>query len=92
MENSSRDGNTRPSYLPPEKPVCRSRRKLETDLEKQTGSKLGKDCIKDVYCQPAYLMSMRSTSCEMLHWIKLNLESRLPGKISTTTDKQMTQL
>ena len=45
-----RDGNTRPSpYLPPEKPVCRSR-----SMEPQTSSKLGKDYIKAVYCHPAY--------------------------------------
>ena len=39
VENSSRDGNTRPSDLPPEKSVCRSRSKLELDMEQQTGSK-----------------------------------------------------
>ena len=53
--NSSRDGNTRPPYLPPEKSVCRSRSKLEPDMEQQTGSKLGKKYIKAVYCHPAYL-------------------------------------
>ena len=56
MENSSRDGNTRPPDLPPEKSVCRSRRnKLELDMEQQTGSKLGKEYVKAVYCHPAYL-------------------------------------
>ena len=55
MENSSRDGNTRPPYLSPEKPVCRSRSKLEPDMEKQTGSKLGKEYIRVVYCHPVYL-------------------------------------
>ena len=68
------------------------KQQLDTDLEKWTGSKLGKNYIKDVYCQPDYLMSMQNTSCEMLGWVKLNLESRLPGKISTTTDNQMIQL
>ena len=52
----------------------------------QTGSKLGKEYIKAVYCHPAYLMSMQSTSCEMSGWIKHKLESRLPRKISTTSD------
>ena len=42
LENSSRDGNTRPPYLPPEKSVCRSRSKLEQDMEQQTSSKSGK--------------------------------------------------
>ena len=55
MENSSRDGNIRPPYLSPEKPVCRSRSKLEPDMEKQTGSKLGKEYIRVVYCHPVYL-------------------------------------
>ena len=48
MENS-RVGNTRPLYQPPEKSVCKSRNKLELDMEKQTGSKLGKEYLKAVY-------------------------------------------
>ena len=47
----------------------------------QTGSKLGKEYVKAVYCHPAYLTSMQSTSCEMLGWMKHKLESRLPGEI-----------
>ena len=39
-------------------------------MEQQTGSKLGKECIKVVYCHPAYLTYMQSTSCEMPGWIK----------------------
>ena len=50
MENSSRDGNIRPPYLPPEKPVCGSRNTLEPDVEQWTDSKLGKEYIKTVYC------------------------------------------
>ena len=60
------------------------KQQLETDLEKQTGSKLGKDYVKDVYCQPAYLTSMQSTPCEMLGWVKHKLESGLLGEISIT--------
>ena len=41
-----RDGNIRPPFLPPEKFVCRSRTKLDLDVEQQTGSKLGKEYIK----------------------------------------------
>ena len=59
-------------------------------LEQQTGSKLGKEYIRAVYCHPAYLTYMQSTSCEMPGWIKHKLESRLPGKISKTSDMQMT--
>ena len=46
------------------------------DMEQQTGSKLGKEYIKAVYCHPAYLTYMQSTSCEMLNWKKHRLESR----------------
>ena len=53
----------------------------ELDMEQQTGSKLGKEYIKAVYCHPAYLMSMQSTSWETLGWKKHKLESRLPREI-----------
>ena len=43
-------------------------------------SKSGKEYVKAVYCQPAYLTSMQSKSCEMLGWMTHTLESRLPGK------------
>ena len=62
----------------------------EPDMEQQTGSKLGKEYIKAVYCHPAYLTYMQSTSCEMLGWMKHKLESRLLGEISITSDMQMT--
>ena len=55
----------------------------------QTGSKLGKKCVKAVYCHPVYLTYMQSTSREMLGWMKHKLESRLPGEISITSDTQM---
>ena len=63
---------------------------LEPDMEQQTGSKLGKENVKAVYWHPAYLTYMQSISCEMPGWMKHRLESRLPGKISITSDKQMT--
>ena len=59
---------------------------LELDMEQQIGCKLGKELIKAVYCHPAYLIYMQSTSCEMLDWMKHKLESRLPGEISVTSD------
>ena len=62
----------------------------ELDMEQQTGSKLGKEYVKAIYCHPAYLIYMRSTSWEMLDWMKHKLESRLPGEISITSDTQMT--
>ena len=54
-----------------------------------TGSKLGKQYIKAVYYHAVYLTYMQSTSCEMPAWMKHKLESRFPGKISTTSDMQM---
>ena len=62
--------------------ICMQVRKqqLEQDMEQQTGSKLGKENVKAVYCHPAYLTSMQSTSWEMLDWMKYKLESRLPGR------------
>ena len=53
---------------------------LEQDVEQQTGSKLGKEYVKAVYCHPAYLTDMESTSWEILDWMKHKLESRLPGE------------
>ena len=55
-----------------------------------TGSKLGKEYVKAVYCHLAYLTSMQSTSCEMPGWIKHKLESRLLGEISIISDIQIT--
>ena len=66
------------------------KQQLELDMEQQTGSKLGKEYIKAVYCHPAYLTSVQSTSCKMLGWMKHKLESRLLGEISITSDMQMT--
>ena len=58
-------------------------------MEQWTGSKVGKEYDKAVYCHPAYLTYMQSTSCEMLGWMTHKPESRLPGEISTTLDMQM---
>ena len=58
----------------------------EPDIKQQTGSKLGKECVKVVYCHPAYLTSIQSTSCDIQGWVKHKLESRLLGEISTTSD------
>ena len=85
-----RGENTRPPYLPPEKSMQVRKQQLEPDLEQRTGSKLGKEYSKAVYCHPAYLTYMQSTSCEMLGWMKHKLESRWLGKISITSDMQMT--
>ena len=55
-------------------------------MEQQTGSKLGKEYVKAVYCHPDYLIYIHNTSYETLGWMKHKLKSRLPGEISTTSD------
>ena len=62
----------------------------EATIEQLTGSRLGKEYVKAVYCHPVYLTYMQSTLCEMPDWMKHKLESRLPGEISITSDRQMT--
>ena len=57
------------------------KQQLELDMQQQTGCKLGKEYIKAVYCHPAYLTSMQSTSCGILGWMNHKLESRLLGEI-----------
>ena len=92
MENSSRDGNTRPPGLPPDlsrRQMQVKKQQLEVDMEQQTGSKLEKEYVKAVYCHPAYLTYMQSTSYEMPGWMKHKLESRLLGEISITSNMQM---
>ena len=59
-------------------------------MEQWTGSKLGKEFVKDVYCHSAYITYMQITSCEMPGWMKHKQESRLPREIPITTDMQMT--
>ena len=66
------------------------KQQLEWDMEQQTVSKLRKEYMEAVYCHPAYLTYMQITTCEMLGWRKLKLESRLLGEISITSDMQMT--
>ena len=65
------------------------KQQLELDMKQQSGSKSGKEYIKAVYCHPAYLIYMQSTSYKMLGWMTHKLESRLQGEISTTSDMQM---
>ena len=64
----------------------------EPDMDQLTDSKLEKEYDKPVYFHPAYFTYMQSISYETLDWMKLKLESRLLGKISTTSDIQMISL
>ena len=59
---------------------------LEPDMEQQTSSKLGKEYDKALFCHPAYLTYMQSTSFKMWGWMNHKLESRLPKEISAISD------
>ena len=65
------------------------KQQLEPDMKQWTGSKLTKEYDKAVYCHPAYLTYIQSTSSEIPNWMNCHLESRLPGEISITPDRQM---
>ena len=68
------------------------KQQLEPDMEQRTGSNLGKEYVKAVYCHPAYLTSMQSTSFKMPGWMNHKLESRLLGEISTVKSKSHVQM
>ena len=82
-----------PDHLTYPREICMQFKKqqLELDTEQQTGSKLGKEYVKAVYCHPIYLTYMQSTSCKILGWMKHKLESRLLGEISIISDMQRTK-
>ena len=65
-------------------------KKQQLDMEQQIDSKLGKEYIKAVYCHPAYLTYIQSTSCEMPGWMNPKLELRLPGEISVISEMHLT--
>ena len=77
--------------LPASWEICMQvkKQKLELDMKQRTGSKLGKEYVKPLYCHPAYLTYLQNTSCEMLGWMKHKQESRFRGEISITSDIQM---
>ena len=62
------------------------KQQLELDTENRTGSKLGMEYVKALYCHPAYLTYIPNTLCKMPGWMKHKLESRLLGEISITSD------
>ena len=78
--------------FPPSCKTCMQVKKqqLEPNMEQWTGSKLGKEYVKTVYCHPAYLTYIQRTSCEMPGWMQHKLESRLWREIPITSDMQMT--
>ena len=62
------------------------KQQLELNIDQLTGSKLGKQYDKAVYCHPVYLTFLQSTSWETQERMAHKLESRLLGEISTTSD------
>ena len=80
--------------LPASCKICMQIKKqqLEPDMEQQTGSKLEEEYVKAIYDHPAYLTYIQSTSCEVPGRMNYELESRLLGEISTTSDMQMIAL
>ena len=58
-------------------------------MEQSIDSKLRKEFIKAVYCHPAYLTYMQSTSCDMPDWMNPKMELRLPGEIAPTSEMQL---
>ena len=80
--------------FPDSRETCMQVKKQQWELHMKqwTGSILGKEYIKAIYCHPAYLTYMQSTSWEMPGWINHKLESRFPGEISTTSNMQMIPL
>ena len=89
---TERDGSSTTLPVSWETRMWVKKKQLELDIEQLTGSKLGKEYDKAVYCHTVYLTYMQSTSFEMLGWMSHKLESRLPGEISTTPDMQMIPL
>ena len=65
------------------------KQELELDMEQRTCSELGKEYIKAIHCQPAYLTYMQNISYKMLGWMKHKLGSRFPGQLSIKSDMQM---
>ena len=88
VENSSKRWEYQTTW-PASWEICMQVRKQQL-VGQQTGSKSGKEYVKAVYCHPAYLTYMQSTSYKMLGWMKHKLESRLLGEIWITSDMQMT--
>ena len=80
--------------LPASQETCTQVKKqqLEPYIEQWINSKLGKEYNKAVYCHPADLIYMQSTSCETPGWMNYKLESRLPGEKATTSDMQIIPL
>ena len=66
------------------------KQQLEMDMERPTSSKLGKEYIKAVYCHPAYLTSMQSTSCENARLDEAQAGIKIAEEIPITSDTQMT--
>ena len=72
--------------------VMFKKQQLALDMEQRTGSKLGEEYIKAIYCHPTYLIYLHSSSYKISGWLIHKLELRWPGEISTTLDKELKSL
>ena len=90
MENSERNRNTRLLTCLLRNLYAGQEATVRTGHGTTDWFQIGKKYVKAVYCHPAYLTPMQSTSWETLDREKHKLESRLPGEVSITSDKQMT--
>ena len=81
-----------PGHLPVSWETCLKVKKqqLEWDMGQQTGSKLGNEYVKAIYCHPAYVTYTQSASLKMPRWMKYKLKSGLLGEMSITSGMQVT--
>ena len=82
MENSPRDGNIRPPYLPPENLYAGQEAAVKTGHETTDWFQTGNDVCQGSTMSPSLFKFLQSTSCEMQGWMKHKLESKLTGEIS----------
>ena len=90
LENSSRDGNTRPPDLPPEKSVAGQEATVRTGHGTTDWFQIGKGTCQGCILSPC-LFNLCRVHNEKLGWKKHKLESKLLGEISITSDMQMTR-
>ena len=80
VENFERDGNTRPSYLPPEKPVCSQEATVRTGYRTMDWFQIGKGVRQGCILSPCLFIYMQSTSCEMPGWMRPQAGIKIAGR------------
>ena len=92
MENSERDGNTRPPDLSSEKPVAGQEAMVRTRHRTTDCSKIGKGVHQGCMLSPCLLNVYAEYIMRNVRLMKHKLESRLPGEITITSAMQMITL